>query len=183
MSQNPVPTLQYVSTERRADRSLGEFLRSSSMLVLLGLTCLTCLTCGPIGPISGGHLGGEERGSLSDWGRVAAIENAQLETNLEAPHSINIWFVVVDGNPFVATSLLRGPAEPEQREWVKNVEADPRVRIRIEGVVYPARLEVVRESALRARLFDAYLEKYPNLDPTREQAARFYRVAPRGPAS
>ena len=104
---------------------------------------------------------------------------AQLETRPEDPHSINIWFVVVDGQAFVATSLLLGPEVPEEREWVRNVDLDPRVRLRLKGVVYPARLEVLEDRELRNRALDAFRAKYPELDPERGSGARFFRVAAR----
>lgn len=142
--------------------------------VVLGLTTLAC---GPMGPFSGGRLSGEEASWPTDWSKLADVEQAQLETNPDAPHSINIWFVIVDNGPYLATSLLRGSEVPKEREWVQNVAASPRVRLRVEGKVYPGQLEVVADSAIKSRAFSAFQEKYPQLLPEREAAAIFYRVA------
>jgi hypothetical protein len=32
--------------------------------------------------------------------------------------------------------MIRGPKAPTERDWVKNVAADPRMRIRIAGEIY-----------------------------------------------
>ena len=137
------------------------------------------LACGPIGPFAGGRLKGEEAAWPADWSRLAQVENAQLETNPDDPHSINIWFVVVDSRPYLATSLLRGSDVPEEREWVRNVSADPEIRIRIDGVVYAGRVEPVGDAETKARVFAQFQDKYPNLDPARGDASRFYVVGSR----
>jgi len=134
------------------------------------------LACGPIGPFAGGRLKGEEAAWPADWSRLAQVENAQLETNPDAPHSINIWFVIVDGEPYLATSLLMGSDVPDEREWVRNVSADPKIRLRVEGNVYPARVNPVSDAATKARVFASFQEKYPNLDASRGETSRFYVV-------
>ncbi len=135
--------------------------------------------CGPIGPFAGGRLSGEERAWPATWEMASDIEQIQLETRGDDPHSVNVWVVVVDGSGYIATSLLLGAEDPEQREWVRNVGADPRVRIRAEGLLYPARLEIVGDAALRTRLVDAFRTKYPELKTERTTQARFFRIAPR----
>ncbi|MBW2242057.1 MAG: nitroreductase family deazaflavin-dependent oxidoreductase [Deltaproteobacteria bacterium] len=146
------------------------------------LVALFSLACGPILMFSGGHLSGEEGTWPADLQRTAEIEEIQLETRPGDPHSVNIWVVVVDGNAYVATSLLLGPEVPDEREWVRNVAANPDVRVRIEGVVYPARLEVLDDEPLKSRLIEAYVAKYPQLDQARGEAARFYRIVNRNGA-
>lgn len=172
----------------RSNRSSARSFRLRSSLgwtigLALAFASQGCGGCGPIGPFSGGRLSGEGVAWPTDLSGIAAFEQAQLETNPDDPHSINIWFVTESGDLFLATSLLRGPDEPEERDWVRNVAADPRVRIRIDGLVYRARLKVLEDGEERARVFRAYLEKYPDLDPSREDAARFFRVVPRGASS
>lgn len=164
---------------RNADRR--RLLYPAGAAALAAALWLGC-SLGPIGPLSGGHLTGQEGTWPDDWTRTADIEQAQLETRPEDPHSVNVWLVVVDGRAYLATSLLVGTETPDEREWVRNVAADPRVRLRVEGVVYPARLQVVGDPALRERIFAAYHTKYPELDPSRSSAARFFQVT-RGDAS
>ena len=137
------------------------------------------VACGPIGPFSGGRLAGEERSWPSSWQVAAELEQIQLETRPDAPHSVNVWVVVVEASPFVATSLLMGADEPGEREWVRNVAANPLVRVRVGGFLYRARLETVTEEALRGRLVEAFRSKYPQLKVDRTSRALFYRIAPR----
>ena len=158
-------------TETHSVRTCGRDIRGIAFLFVLAL----CVGCGPIGPFSGGRLSGDEAGWREDWNNIADVTQIQLETGSEDPHSVNLWVVVVDNDAYVATSLLMGSEVPEEREWVRNVAADPNVRIRAEGNVYSARLETVDDSILRARLLEAYQLKYPELKESRGAAARFYR--------
>jgi hypothetical protein len=143
---------------------------------------LFCIGCGPIGPFSGGRLSGEEQGWPEDWNRVADVTQIQLETGQKDLHSVNLWIVVVDDDAYLATSLLVGTEVPEEREWVRNVSTDPRVRIRVDGDLYLARLETFTDEALRARVFDAFYLKYPQLEESRGEAARYFRITRRATA-
>ena len=150
-------------------------IRGFTFLFVLAL----CAGCGPVGPFSGGRLSGEQGGWPEDWNRVADVTQIQLETVPEDPYSVNVWFVVVERDAYLATSLLMGTEVPEEREWVRNITTDPRVRIRIDGILYSVRLETVADASLRARVFEAFQVKYPELKESRGDAARFFRVAKR----
>jgi hypothetical protein len=145
------------------------------MILVLGWT----IGCGPIGPFAGGRLSGPEGSWPADWNTAVELTQIQLETAIEDPTSVNVWVVVLDKEAFVATSLLMGPEEPEERGWVRDVLVDPRVRVRVDGVVYPARLVVLDDPDQVAKVFEAFRTKYPELDETRGEAARFYRIAKR----
>lgn len=151
-------------------------MRTRSGPIALLLAVVLCLGCGPIGPFSGGRLSGEDAGWLADWSGVSEITQIQLETSPDDPHSVNVWVVVVDQEAYLATSLLIGTEVPEEREWVRNVTTDPRVRLRIEGRLYSAQLETVTDESLKARVFEAFLAKYPEIEASRGGAARFFRV-------
>jgi hypothetical protein len=152
---------------------------------LFALLCVLALAmgCGPIGPFSSGRLSGDERDWPADWNQIADVTEIQLETSPRDPYSVNVWFVVVDGDAYLATSLLMGTEVPDEREWVRNILSDPHVRIRIEGILYPARLESVADSALRALVFEAFQRKYPKLEESRGDAALFFWVAKRTPVA
>ena len=166
-------TMDSALTETHSFRSRARNIRGIAVLFSLVL----CIGCGgPLGPFSGGRLSGEEGGWQEDWDNAADVVEIQLETGPEDPHSVNLWVVVVDHEAYVATSLLMGSEVPEEREWVRNVAADPRVRIRIEKIVYSAQLETVDDPALRGRLLGAFQLKYPEVKELRGEAARFYRV-------
>jgi len=171
-------TKDSVSIEIRNPLRWGRSIRRFAFLVVLALS----LGCGPIGPFSGGRLSGDEGNWPQDWSRFADVTQIQLETGPKDPHSVNVWFVVVDDEAYLATSLLVGTEVPEEREWVRNVLADPRVRIRIEGTLYLARLEAVGDSTMKGRVFDAFKLKYPELEESRGDAARYFKVAKRSVA-
>jgi hypothetical protein len=171
-------TKDSVLIEIRNPLRWGRSIRGFAFLVVLALS----MGCGPIGPFSGGRLSGDEGNWPEDWSRFADVTQIQLETGPKDPHSVNLWFVVVDDEAYLATSLLVGTEVPEEREWVRNVTADPRVRIRIEGILYQARLETVSDSIVKGRVFDAFKLKYPELEESRGDAARYFKVAKRSVA-
>ena len=133
---------------------------------------LSLLACGPVGPFSGGGLSGEVRPAPSDWSFVANVEQAQLETRPADPHSVNVWLGSLNGRLYVASSLIRGPKLPTERAWVRDVEADERVRMRIDRIVYELRaVRVIDEdeaAAARAMLEKKYALTRDDLDSDRE---------------
>jgi len=132
---------------------------------------LLALACGPIGPISGGAL----RGTVHDSAPVSleSIANEktiQLETRPSDPHSINIWCGVHEGRLYIPTSLIHGSGDPMEREWVRNVLADPDVRVRIDGNIYPFRAVRVTDERELEAVRSQLLVKY-DVDPD-EHVAR-----------
>jgi len=75
-------------------------------------------------------------------------------------HTIEIWFVVVDGRLY----LLSGGRD--RADWVRNLMAEPRVRVRIAGDEYRATATVADDddASRRARqlLVDKYQDGYDN---------------------
>ena len=96
--------------------------------------------CGPIGPIPGGALSGElGPAGATDWSGAAEVENAQLETRPDDPHSVNTWFAPIGERLYVPTSMILGPKNPAGRSWVDHVGVDDRVRIRLGDTIYERR--------------------------------------------
>ena len=87
---------------------------------------------------------------------------------------------MVDGDLYISTPLPMGTDEPKKRRWVRNVLRDPRVRVRIESSIYPARLERVRDTALRERVMATFTEKYDLADPSRTLHAWLFRLRDNG---
>ncbi len=138
------------------------------------------LACGPLGPIPGGRLKGEVVDPPpDDWTEYAAVETAQLETRPDDPHSINIWLGVVDGRLYVTTSLIRGPDDPNERDWVRHVAADPRVRLRVDGRVYELNAVRVESPETIEAVRRAMIAKYDVEPDAHSDAAWVYRLNPR----
>jgi hypothetical protein len=136
---------------------------------------------GPVGPIPGGALSGTVKPSPADWAFVANVEQVQLETNPADPHSVNTWIGTSAGALYLPTSMIRGPKLPTEREWVRNIERDDRVRLRIGDDVYELRAERVIDASelttARAALEKKYDLAAADMDPARE--IWLFRLAPR----
>jgi hypothetical protein len=95
-----------------------------------------CLGCGgPFLVIPGGELSGDvvqER--VTDWCFVTD-HFIDLETRPDDPYSVELNYFVRDGLLYV------DPAEG--RKWLENIRADPRVRARFGGRIYPLRAVLV----------------------------------------
>lgn len=119
------------------------------------LVSLLATACEPIGPIAGGRLGGEVAGSPpSDWSFANRHETIEIETRPESPHSVTVWCVSHDGALYVPTR------DPEKKHWVSNVLEDPRVRVRVGGVLYEGRAVRVTDPAELDDAVPALLAKY-----------------------
>jgi hypothetical protein len=80
---------------------------------------------GPLGPFAGGRLAGSVvTEASSDWSFTRDVKIVQLETRPDRPWSVNLGCVDWNGALYVGTE------DPSDR-WVRNIEADPRVRLRI----------------------------------------------------
>ncbi len=151
-------------------------LRACAVAALVALV----LACGPMGPIPGGRLRGTVvEPSPTEWSHVEAERTVQLETRPDDPHSINIWTGVVDGRLYIASSLIRGPDEPEERDWVQHVLADPRVRLRVDGRIYELKATRVEDPALVETVREAMIAKYDVKPDAHSSAAWVFRLEPR----
>lgn len=127
----------------------------------------------PLGPFSGGHLRGDVYTQrVSDWTFVEDAETCQLETNPDAPHSVNTWCTGWRGNLYIPTSMILGPPVPAEREWVRNVQSEPDVRVRVDGMVYELVAKQVSNDSEYAAVLVALEAKYEldhaDRDPARE---------------
>jgi hypothetical protein len=94
--------------------------------LVLGLA----LACGgPFTVFPGGELRGEVvTEPVSDWSFVDSWF-LDLETRPEAPYSVEINYIVKDGQLYI------DPAEG--RRWLTHIRANPRVRVRFGNKIYP----------------------------------------------
>jgi hypothetical protein len=136
----------------------------------------------PYGPIAGGRLRGEEATALpTDWSFVDRVAEVQVETRLgPLPWSVTTWVFSHAGRLYLpARNCLA-------KRWVKNLLADPDVRVRVEGRLYA--LRAVREDdpevgrALLVQMLAKYLgieaeDPTPVADTSPEAGARAYLCA------
>ena len=157
--------------------------KPSVAFAVSALAVFLLVGCGPIGPIPGGALSGKPGPTdVKDWSFADEVENAQLETRPDDPHSVNCWFAPVAEDLYVPTSMILGPKEPELRSWVAHVAEDPRVRIRLGKTVFDriaVRVEAGPEfDAARRALEARYDIAVADRDPGR--VIWIYRLEARG---
>lgn len=154
--------------------------RAIALLSLVGAT--VALGC-PLGPFPGGRLRGPvDPPPRQDWSFVRRAERCQLETNPDDPHSINCWCVGWGSRVYVPTSMIRGPLDPAERGWVKNVESESEVRLRVDGRIYELDAVRVPEGGDEYDEVLAALEEKYGLDPAERDPEReiwIYRLEPR----
>ena len=158
---------------RPLPRALCTWIRSA---VLLSADALP-LGCGPLGTLPGGAL----RGTLPEPGAplLCTEHTIQLETRPDDPHSVNTWCVSLDDRFYIPTSLILGDENPLDREWVQNVLADDRVRVRVEDVLYERRAVRVTEEGEVEQAKSAFLTKYEFDPDEHSSAAWIFRMEPR----
>ena len=150
--------------------------------ILCTVLAAALLGCGPIGPFSGGELSGDVgTHAVADWSFLDEHETVQLETRPDDPYSINIWIGHLDGSPYVVTSLILGEEDPAERAWVQHVQSEPRVRLRVDGVLYErlsVRVEDPAEAEAVRRMMITKYEVEPGQDG-RTEGAWIFRLDPR----
>lgn len=106
-------------------------------LILL-ISIVGTLTAGCGGPflsIPGGALAGEVVSEpVTDWSFVDSVF-LDLETRPEDPYSVELNYFVKDGKLYI------DPAEG--RTWYEHIKANPLVRARFAGKIYPLRAVLV----------------------------------------
>ena len=134
------------------------------------------LGCGPIGPIPGGRLRGElVEEAVVNWSFAASEQTLQLETRPGDPHSVTAWFVSLGSELYVPSR------DPEEKQWVRNVNEDPRVRLRIAGKLYPRSAARVSDRAELERVFTLLIDKYSleREDEALRSRVAVFRMSPR----
>ena len=116
-----------------------------SIIPVLSLSaCLLILTAcdGPFIFAAGGELSGTVTEAPNKWQLDEDSAVAQLETRPEDPYSINFTYVQLEGQFYVYAGDTR-------TNWVKHIEQNPLVRVRIQDNIYPVRaIRVMSEEEL-----------------------------------
>ncbi len=107
-----------------------------SLLSLAGVVFSSCN--GPLPFLSGGKLEGAVQPAPTSWAFAEDFGVIQLETRPADPYSVNIAYTVLEG----ALYIYAGDTETE---WVKHMNADPRVRFRLGDEIYELNAERVTD--------------------------------------
>jgi hypothetical protein len=112
--------------------SIGS-LRSRCLVAAFAAAAFAC--GGPVAVFPGGELGGTVVDEpVTDWSFVDG-RFIDLETRPANPYSVGINSIVRDGKLYI------DPAEG--RRWLDHIRADPRVRARFDGKIYPLQAVLV----------------------------------------
>jgi hypothetical protein len=128
------------------------------VVAALAVALATSACGGPMLGIPGGELSGEVvTEPVDDWSFVDDLF-VELETRPEDPYSVELNYIVIDGRLYI------DPAEG--RTWLEHIRADPDVRVRFDGRVYPMKAVLVgRPGELEGFDPDRYIYR---LDPRDE---------------
>ncbi|MGH7289964.1 MAG: nitroreductase/quinone reductase family protein [Myxococcota bacterium] len=144
-------------------------------LATASLVAFALLACGPHGPLPGGRLSGEVAAApVDDWAFAQKVETIAIETRPDDPYSVNVWFVSQGPRLWVAA------AGGVESKWAKNLTADPRVCLSIDGKLYERKAVRVTEQAELDEALVLYQTKYDyQRDPKDEGKAVLFRMDPR----
>lgn len=144
-------------------RALGIRLAGLFAALIL-VACLAWLlgAVAPYGPIAGGRLRGERAPLPADWSFVDRVAEVQVETRLgPLPWSVTTWCLSHQGRLYLpARNCLA-------KRWVKNLLADPNVRVRIQGRVYELRAIRDEDPEIEQALIEQMLIKYLGIEAER----------------
>jgi hypothetical protein len=124
-------------------------------------------------PLPGGELGGTPKPAPEDWSFLAETSIVQIETRPSDPYSVNLWAVGMGPVVYIHAGASRSA-------WVEHLEADPRLRLRVDQDLYDLRAVRVTSQEEFDRFADAYDAKY-GVRPRNENVAEVYllRLEPR----
>jgi hypothetical protein len=124
--------------------------------VAIILALIAIVACDPNERRPGLWLTGETAPFAADWSFTNTIPEIaiQVHTPYLLPHSVTIWCSSVDGKLYVGSSA------PETKRWPAWADADPNVKLKIDGKVYEVRLEPLTSPDEVAPVQQAFAVKY-----------------------
>ena len=133
--------------------------------IAIFLTAVLLASCSYI-PFSGGELEGSVAAPLDDWQAVADKDIIQLETNPQAPYSVNLWMIAESTHLYVY-------AGDNHADWAQHIDSDENVRMKIGEVIYELAATRVLDQAEFQHFTKLWLDKYGS-DRTDSLASNTY---------
>ncbi|MEM1435150.1 MAG: hypothetical protein AAGG11_13910 [Pseudomonadota bacterium] len=135
------------------------------LLVLLGLSYgyLRFVGFDPQDRRPGTRLSGVEATLPADLGKLADAGEVHIETHpwYGIPFSVTTVIATDSGRLFVPSIYESVQVFPGSKFWNRVVAADPRVRLRVDGQLYPMEIHPLLDEAEFQKAFDALGRKYP----------------------
>ena len=129
-------------------------MRTTARCTAFAALALLLAGCGgPFLLLPGGELEGREATTPDDWSSIAEVGTVQIETRPEDPYSVNIWVVGLGSAAYLH-------AGDNRANWVEHLEADPRIRMRVDESLYSLHATRVTSQEEFDRFSDAYDDKY-----------------------
>ena len=152
------------------------------LLTALGLAAIAVVAVaarfhdGPLGPIPGGVFQSAAVDlALIDVAQAARANTVEIEVGQPEPKTRTTWIIAHDGALYVPAGYA------VRKQWPRQVDADGRMRLRVDGKVFAAHATRVTDPALHAKLIEVVAKKY-NLsgDPqgSMAQGTWFFRLDP-----
>ena len=128
---------------------------------------------GPFLVLPGGGLDGDTEPVPASWAFAGDYGTIQLEPRPEDPYSVNIAVTAIDGRLYIN-------AGDTETQWVKNMTANPLVRVRLKGTLYDMRVARVTDSAEISKFAEAWTnQSFFRRDPDDLDEVWLYRVVSR----
>jgi hypothetical protein len=129
-------------------------MHAKRVLLFVLVSSVAAVGCGkPLLLLPGGALDGTPTAVPESWSFTDAVETVQLETRPADPYSVNIWVTAADEALYVHAGANRST-------WVEHIEADPKVRLRVNDSIYELSASRVVDQGEFDRFSDAYEKKY-----------------------
>lgn len=144
-----------------------------ALRIALALSLSSLAGCGgPTAVFPGGALDGPVQATPQSFAFASDAGTVQLETRPENPYSVNIACAAVGDQLYVS-------AGGNKSQWVENMEANPLVRLRIDGEVYELKAQRVTDDAEMRAFAEEWMKNSWARDPTALDEAWVYRLQPR----
>ena len=117
---------------------------------------------------------------VDDWEFTNQFGEIFLQTNTTygIPHSVTVWCAVHNGAFYLFSSYRGGGDFPDKRAWNRNVLRDPRVRLKIGDRLFDQTLTHIEDESIRAPVYRAFLEKYPDWRTPGQENVHIFLVEP-----